>query len=316
MAAILTGAGPERNPVEQPTTIGVVTELVWRDLREQDREAVATLIRRCHAADGGLPLPLCLQLTEPRFAQGRRIGAFAGAELMAAAAVGDADGSVAAAGMVLPTARGCGLGARLLDWTLRHAGERSVTVASESVTAPAQALYARHGFVPVVEEAVMCCELPFEPPAAPELSPGIRLMSWSPSSAASFYAAYVAAFSERPGFPSWTQREWIEWTIDDDDFRGELSAVALGADGRPLGFVTVGADWIVQLGVVPDQRGRGLGGALVAAALHGIGNAGFRQCWLTVATNNPGARQLYERTGFAQVGLRGRYRREPSSTAL
>jgi ribosomal protein S18 acetylase RimI-like enzyme len=119
----------------------------------------------------------------------------------------------------------------------------------------------------------------------------------------------VAAFQERPGFPGWSEQEWVEWTAGDEDFRADLSAVALDRQQGPVGFVIVDADWIVQLGVVPSWRGRGLGAALTASALRGIHSAGFAECWLTVATNNPGARRLYERGDFSCVGGRGKYRR-------
>jgi ribosomal protein S18 acetylase RimI-like enzyme len=125
--------------------------------------------------------------------------------------------------------------------------------------------------------------------------------------AAEFFAAYQAAFADRPGFPGWTQQEWVSWTTEDPDFRAGLSMLAADQSGGPAGFVTVGENWIVQTGVVPGWRRRGLGTALVRAAMAGLRAAGDESCWLTVATNNPGAIALYDRLGFELAGCRARY---------
>jgi mycothiol synthase len=285
-----------------------VANATWRQLRDEDDGAVTKLIRRCHRADGGLPLSVALPLLRAGFSSGRSVGAFAENALIAAASVGARNGEYSAVGMVDPDHRGRGLGTRLMEWTLDASG-RPLTVASEMVTTAARALYAKWELVPSQEELVMRRELPTSPEII-ELPGDLQLAPWSTDRAPLFFAAYVAAFQDRPGFPGWSQQEWIEWTTGDDDFRADLSVVALDRQRRPLGFVTVAADWIVQLGVAPEWRARGLGTALVASALRGIHWAGFNECWLTVATNNVGAGRLYERSGFSCVGLRGKYRTE------
>ena len=146
-------------------------------------------------------------------------------------------------------------------------------------------------------------------PMRSDLPHGVQMLPWSTPRASLFFDAYSAAFAERPGFPGWSEDEWVAWTTEDEDFHAGHSKVALDRHGRPIGFVTVGADWIVQLGVVPDARGQRLGEALVAAALAGIFTSGYRDCWLAVGTNNPTAHRLYERCGFADSGMRGKYRR-------
>jgi mycothiol synthase len=122
-----------------------------------------------------------------------------------------------------------------------------------------------------------------------------------------FFATYTAAFQDRPGFPGWPQKHWLDWTTGDDDFRPDLCLLALAAGDDAAGFVTVAANWIVQTGVVPRWRRHGLGAALVTAAMSGIQAAGFGTCWLTVARDNPTATALYRRCGFVEASRRGRY---------
>jgi ribosomal protein S18 acetylase RimI-like enzyme len=77
-------------------------------------------------------------------------------------------------------------------------------------------------------------------------------------------------------------------------------------DGAVIGFVIVcmtGAfvGYIQTVAVAPEERGRGLGARLVAHAEARI----FRESpnvFLCVSTFNDGARRLYERLGYVEVG--------------
>jgi ribosomal protein S18 acetylase RimI-like enzyme len=79
------------------------------------------------------------------------------------------------------------------------------------------------------------------------------------------------------------------------------------------GFVTAAVGWIVQVGVVPGARRRGLARALVTEALRRMTAAGEPEAWLNVNVNNPGAAALYRRLGFADRGQRARYTNELAS---
>ena len=57
-----------------------------------------------------------------------------------------------------------------------------------------------------------------------------------------------------------------------------------------------GLTFIVYLFVAPDKRGRGIGYALVGAALAAVGG---REVGLRVESENAAARKIYERHGFA-----------------
>jgi len=58
--------------------------------------------------------------------------------------------------------------------------------------------------------------------------------------------------------------------------------------------------WLGQIGTLPDHRGKGVGRALLAAALRTWAAAGHEEAWLGVdSANGTGALGLYERAGFS-----------------
>ena len=118
----------------------------------------------------------------------------------------------------------------------------------------------------------------------------------------------IRGLVRRPaGLPAPSAEEWLGYLREDHDFRPELSRVALDDAGVPAGFITTSDSWIDQVGVVPQWRGRGLGAHLTARSLTAIARAGAEEAWLTVNTDNPGARRVYERLGFREHGVRARY---------
>ncbi len=77
--------------------------------------------------------------------------------------------------------------------------------------------------------------------------------------------------------------------------------------GMVLARVAADEAEILTLAVAPDARRRGLGRALLAAAMVTARGRGARMMFLEVASLNAPARMLYERAGFAEVGRRRRY---------
>jgi ribosomal protein S18 acetylase RimI-like enzyme len=135
----------------------------------------------------------------------------------------------------------------------------------------------------------------------------MTLTEWDAASAARFFAVYEASFRERPGFPGWPRRQWIEWISDDEDFRPDWTLLAV-LDGIDAGFIAGEATgWIAQVGVVPQARGRGVGAGLIAEAVRRMRAGGETAVTLNVNVNNPHAAALYRRLGFAVIGLRARY---------
>jgi ribosomal protein S18 acetylase RimI-like enzyme len=66
---------------------------------------------------------------------------------------------------------------------------------------------------------------------------------------------------------------------------------------------------VLGMGVLPQHRGKGLGRALMAAALTAARDRGITRVELTVRTDNTRARKLYESFGFTVEGLCRSYMR-------
>ncbi len=219
-------------------------------------------------------------------------------------------------GQVHPAYRKRGFGTFLLRWSIAEASRLLDTcspnrahvlqLSTESLSAGAVHLFERHGFKQRFAEDVMRRDLdaPLPDVAVP---PGIRLATWVPALASQFFTVYQAAFRERPGYPDWSQEEWIAWLeTGGDDFRPELSLLAY-QDDVPVGFIVCADRWIIQMGVRPEWRERGIGSALVAEVLRRFRAAGGDHVLLDVNVNNPCAARLYEQLGFQPVGRRARY---------
>jgi len=92
------------------------------------------------------------------------------------------------------------------------------------------------------------------------------------------------------------------------------SLVALTVDGgRVIGHVgiDVAPYNVASLGMIVDARwrGRGVGGALVEAAVNWSRQRGAHKVALQVWTHNAAARRLYRRHGFVEEGLLHRHYR-------
>jgi mycothiol synthase len=306
--------------------------LSWRPITLDDLAALVDLAEECRlvdgAADGGLVF-----MNEPdnlgeRYfpeAPGAAIGAFAAdGHLVACTTVHlvHESGTERAfiVGQVRPEWRNRGIGAYLMRWSQVQAqalftadtvDKRLLQVATESLTDSASRLYQAHGFESVMEELVMRCDLRLPLPDRP-LPPGVTVTIWQPNLADQFFQAYHASFRERPGFPGWSAAEWIGRRIDDENAKPEWSLLARAGD-VPVGFLTAGTEhpggFIVQIGVIPGQRRRGLGSALMVETMRRMRSAGETATQLTVNTNNPGAIQSYVQLGFETVGRRARFER-------
>ncbi|MCL4560781.1 MAG: GNAT family N-acetyltransferase [Chloroflexi bacterium] len=144
----------------------------------------------------------------------------------------------------------------------------------------------------------------------------VSYLGWTPERSHDFFTVYASSFRERPGYPGWSEAEWVSWTSDDPAFRPDLSVLAV-VQGQPVGFVT-NADYeeahgqqgyLIQLGVHPSWRGKGLGAALTIHSLQQWREAGKAAVILHVNINNPGAIRLYQQVGFVIVRRRGKFSR-------
>jgi ribosomal-protein-alanine N-acetyltransferase len=94
-----------------------------------------------------------------------------------------------------------------------------------------------------------------------------------------------------------------------EDAAGELVGYA--------GLAAIGGEADVQtIGVRRDQWGSGLGASLLTDLLDEAGRRGCRHVLLEVRVDNVRAQQLYERFGFAPLGVRRGYYQPANVDAL
>ncbi|MEV8507806.1 GNAT family N-acetyltransferase [Actinoplanes sp. NPDC051475] len=177
---------------------------------------------------------------------------------------------------------------------------------TESLTAAALQLFVERGLRQVFAEDVLRFDLGARGVPEAGWPDGTTVRGWPDVDAERFFRVYDAAFRERPGFPGWTAEEWIADLADDEDFRPGWSVLASVQGVGDAGFLTAAVGWIVQVGVVPAARGRGLGAALVTEALRRMRSDGAVEAWLDVNVDNP-AGQLYRQLGFEDRGRRARF---------
>lgn len=152
-------------------------------------------------------------------------------------------------------------------------------MSSETLTDEIIASHVEQGFTVVFAEAVMRYDLALALPQVAAL-PSVSYLMWNAESVHAFFTAYEVAFRERPGFPGWSEEEWVRGASEDPGFRPDISFLAVAA-GQAVGFVTnaeyAAADertgYLDQVGVHPQWRSQGLGAALVTRSCkHGARN--------------------------------------------
>lgn len=86
--------------------------------------------------------------------------------------------------------------------------------------------------------------------------------------------------------------------------------------GYALGWWVLDELQLLAIGVLPAQRGRGAGSALLAGVLEAVWARGGRRVILEVARSNTAARRLYERAGFEVFNVRRGYYAKTGDDAL
>ncbi len=302
--------------------------LSWRSLTQDDVLPLSALAGECWRSDGGLQL-----LIEPENLKGNLfldaprtfLGAF------------DADGRLAAAvtlhllgapgkrrariiGYIRPDLRRKGIGSYLERWSELQARSLSsgdgsggllLQITAESFTEPSRQFYLSRGYESRMDELVMRRDL-LQPVPDHPFPADVTIAEWSPSLAGQFFEAYHAAFRERPGFPGYTAEEWITDYMENESLRPDWSLLARAGD-VPAGFVCCSSEqpgaYLIQIGVVPAQRRRGLASSLMAGSMRRMHADGKKAVELTVHVNNPGAIKCYEEMGYYTVGRRARFER-------
>lgn len=124
---------------------------------------------------------------------------------------------------------------------------------------------------------------------------------------AAAHALVQDAFTDIPGNVTRGFDEWRARAVAGAQFAPELSIVALDG-GRLAGVVLCdrweeGQGYVSHIATARDWRGRGLGRALLAAALVGMRDSGLPRAALSVNGRNESATRLYESVGM-RVGSR------------
>jgi ribosomal protein S18 acetylase RimI-like enzyme len=145
---------------------------------------------------------------------------------------------------------------------------------------------------------------------------GYRLLPWHPDLLADHAEVKYLSFRNEIdadvfnclGDPSGCQRLMQEISAK-DGFLPEATWLAISTDGpddEPCGTIqgirsTNKYGGIQNVGITPAHRGRGLGTALIFAALTGFQQVGLSRVYLEVTAQNDGAVRLYKRLGFRRT---------------
>ncbi|MGB2623059.1 MAG: ribosomal protein S18-alanine N-acetyltransferase [Candidatus Acidiferrum sp.] len=127
--------------------------------------------------------------------------------------------------------------------------------------------------------------------------------------------AVVAISEESPNAANWPKESYLKLAAENDSL---LLVIETG--GRIAAFL-IGrrvADQaeILNLAVKQAHRRKGLGSALMSAALKEFALRGAKSVYLEVRQSNTVAIAFYERLGFAKSGLRKAYYRAPDESAV
>jgi ribosomal protein S18 acetylase RimI-like enzyme len=182
----------------------------------------------------------------------------------------------------------------------------------------AVALFEKCGFRFAFAEDEMRRDLSLPMPAV-QLPGGMSLVTWTPQRGTLFFDVYQDAFRERAGCPNWSEEVWRHNFTDGAGFRPNLSLLLLQGT-EAVGFAichveTEGADdpadvgWIVQMGVRPAWRKRGLGSALLNEVMHRFQAEGLGWAALEFNIDNYRALRLYRRLGFECCRRRTSYQK-------
>ncbi len=307
----------------------VVQSASWRALQAADAAAWLALAHVCAEADHG-PLP---GATPPwrDLPPAQTLGLFGTAGTLLAAAWLTLDTSmqheyrVFLTLLVHPEQREQGLEAALLGWLEAQAqlllaplpAERPAVLRLdfEHHNTAVGNLYAAHGYTcAMIEDQLRRTLVASLPTEAWPLD--MAMEPWTAARSAAFFAVYAAAFRERPGFPGWPEQVWVQNMTGFDEFRPDLSLLVLHAE-QPVAYALCAVEaaepevgFVVQMGVHPQWRKRGLGGAVLSTLLQRFTQAGLTTAALDVNANNPTARSVYERLGFMQHSRYTSYRKQ------
>lgn len=319
------------NPSQHEATLPDLPGHPWRTLQIDDAPALSALAVASGVPPGNYTIRLAHEATT--LGENSRCAAAPHGAILAFAWVTFDNSMVHERraffhGGVHPSCYGQGLGDAVLNWMEQRARQvfgattdpRPAVMRIDVTHQNKRAfdVYQRHGFQLALTEDELVYDLSMPLPDQ-WLPTDLDLVSWDTNHAPLFYQAFHASFHERPGFPGWDEPTWRANLTGYSGFWPNYSLLLLDS-GIPIGFAICAADednpalgWIVQLGICPTWRGRGLADQLLAELLRRFCTSGLRAVHLTVNTNNPHAIRLYQRVGFQLAQRHSSYRKTASS---
>jgi len=280
-----------------------------------DAEAVCDLVAACDAEDLGAPDIVLEDVYDmwSRFDLDRNVWV---AEQSDKTLVGyafleeDSEEKLFSCGCVLPSARGAGVGAALVEALEARAAElRTQSGAAKRLQSMiptrcegAVSLLEARGFAPVRYFKRMGIRLDAAPVATPPPA-GLSIVPFRKDrDEQALYDAYLEAFADHWDFAAPPFEKWVEktrlpsfdarWWLLARDAEGAVAGFALGRMREDLLFLE-------QVGVRRPYRGRGLALALLHRAFVESYGAGQPCVSLGVDADNPtGAYRLYEKAGM------------------
>ncbi|MEU7875285.1 GNAT family N-acetyltransferase [Dactylosporangium sp. NPDC049140] len=276
-----------------------VSGVRWRSLRPQDREAIIELAGLSVAADGATQATYAPEFYLGMFGA-QSVGGFAGEQLVAAAAL-PTRLEPTIEGHVHPSYRGRGLGGAVLDWALARVPADAV-VKAPALTAEKQRLFESRGLHLTAALDRMWRPLG-EPVEIAPPPPGVSIAAWDDADG---FGVYAESFADRPDSPfapserpGRSFEDWMRWT-GDMELDESLSLLARDEEGAAVGFVTCWTGGPVQAGTVPAWRRRGLGIALLSAAMAAVAaRPDYEEAAeISVNADNVAAVRLFRRCGF------------------
>ena len=306
-------------------------ELMWRPLHAGDADALFALIETIEIADRAPQRTSRSEVGETfvgswKDAQRDSLGGFDHEGRLRAYGVVEVrpgDTTVVRAflaGGVHPQWRGSGLGRAVLAWLegrgrqklVETGKERPARLASfiEENARDQRRLYAAAGFSPVRWYTAMRRDLSVPIPSVRPPA-GIRIVRWTPELDEPMRLAHNTCFEDHWGSEPQTVDSWRH---DPHHFRPSWSFLALdtaASEPTVVGYALSNRfeqDWDVQgftcgytdvLGVLPQWRGKGLAGVLLARTMNAYKRSRMQYACLDVDNANPtGAYGLYEQWGY------------------
>lgn len=218
-------------------------------------------------------------------------------------------------GVVHPDHLRQGFGNHLLSWQVKRASQKGREMGSDKTltlragcaaeNVGANRLFEKHRFTALVTQCQLCFDLARPLPPA-NFADGVSLAPYSSERDDEMRRAFNQAFIGH-WLGELSPEDWQERFIATPQFRPEFAKLAL-VDGRVIGFYLSevfdnqpGCAWLEIVGVLPEQRGKGLGTALTADALKMYQQDGYKFCRLGVDDENiTNAKRVYINLGFTQ----------------